>query len=126
MVAVYVLLARGADGEQRALYLARAEAIARRTLDRWARSWARQPPAFIAITMRNLLMLHGLTDDGALRERIVGELAWLSDLAWERWRGRGDLFSRSGGRAATLLDQSAAVQLLALACWPPERYGRLA
>ncbi|HLH66785.1 MAG TPA: glycoside hydrolase family 76 protein [Solirubrobacteraceae bacterium] len=126
MVAVEVLLARGAAGQSRALHLGRAEAIARRALDRWGRGWQRQPPAFIAITMRNLLMLHGPTGDGTLRERISGELAWLSDLAWDRWRGRGDLFSASGSGAATLLDQSAAVQLLALACWPPELYDRLA
>ncbi len=126
MVAVNVLLARGGEGAARALHLARAEAIAARALRRWSGRWESQPPAFNAILFRNLLMLHQITGDRALRSLIVSELRGLADLAWERWRGRGDLFSPPGAAAVTLLHQSAAVQLLALAAWEPERYELIA
>ncbi|MGH2874472.1 MAG: hypothetical protein ACRDL5_18690, partial [Solirubrobacteraceae bacterium] len=126
MVAVNVLLARGAAGPERALHTGRAEAIARRALSRWSRSWERQPPAFNAILMRNLLMLHDLTADAELRRAIASELSGLAQLAWDRWRDRQDLFRPPGASAPTLLHQSAAVQLLALAAWEPDRYALLA
>lgn len=126
MVALNVLLARGTTGSQRGLYIGRAEAIGRRALERWGSHWESQPAAFNAILFRNLLMLYGLTSDAELRARIVSQLRGYGELAWQRWRDRRNVFRFPGGGGATLLGQSAAVQILALSAWDPERYVLLA
>ena len=126
VVALNVLLARGAAGAERRVYVGRAEAIARRALERWQGRWESQPPAFNAILFRNLLMLHQLTIDANLRAAVVSELRGYAGLTWARWRDRRSLFRFPGNRAPTLLSQSAAVQILALAGWEPESYALLA
>lgn len=109
MVGLNVALAR-APGVARADYLGRAEAIARKALARL--TLASQPPAFNAIFFRNLLSLHAASGDARLRDEIVAAL-------------RGYTEEVSSGRPATLLDQSAIVQLLALLAWEPGAYRKL-
>ena len=124
MVGLNVLLARS-DAADRAEYLRRAEAIARKALRHYAGGYERQPAAFNAIFFRNLLLLHGATGDNELRREIVQAIRDYVDRAWVHWRGRRDRFRLPQG-GVTLLNQSAFVQLLALLAWDPERYGRLA
>jgi hypothetical protein len=123
MVAANVLLARGADG--RAEYLGRAEAIAGKALRHFADGYERQPAAFNAIFFRNLLLLHHATGDAALRKQITDAIRAYVDHAWRDRRDRRDRFHLPDG-GASLLNQSAMVQLLALLAWDPDAYGRLA
>lgn len=124
MVGLNVLLAR-APGAPAADYLGRAEAIARKALGRLeGEPLERQPPAFNAIFFRNLLRLHAATADARLREEIVAALRRYSERAWSRGLGREGSRRRSLERAS-LLDQSAVVQLLALLAWDPTSYARL-
>ena len=125
MIGANVLLARAAGRDERARYLARAEAIADKALRRYAGAYQEQPPAFNAILFRNLLQLHAASADAGLRERIRGAVSVYGDMAWTVHRDRHDRFRfrRSG---PTLLDQSAMVQVYALLAWRPEDYGALA
>jgi glycosyl hydrolase family 76 len=125
MVGANVLLARRSVGGERADYLGRAEAIAAKALDRYDGALHRQPAAFNAILFRNLLLLHEATADGALRARIRSAMESYAELAWSTRRDRHDRF-RFAGRATTLLDQSAMVQIYALLAWDPADYRRLA
>jgi hypothetical protein len=109
MVGLNLALAR-APGVAPADYLGRAEAIARKALGHL--TLASQPPAFNAILFRNLLALHATTGDARLRDEIVSALRRYTE-------------ERSSKRPATLLDQSAIVQLHALLAWQPGAYGKL-
>ena len=118
MVGASVLLAR-ADAPRSALHLSRAETIARRALAHYRDRYDAQPPAFNAIFFRNLLLLHAQTSDAELRARILADLRGYADRLW--------VAHQQGRRVgATLLDQSALVQVLALLAWDPADYGRLA
>jgi hypothetical protein len=125
MVGANVLLARQGGTEQ-AIYLARAESIARRALRHFgSRGYDSQPAAFNAIFCRNLLLLHAATSDAGLRTEITDTVRAYSDHAWSERRDRHDGFHFSSG-GVTLLDQSAMVQLLALLAWDPGAYRKLA
>jgi hypothetical protein len=118
MIGANALLARAAaDGDDGARYRARAEAIARKALRYYAGAFHRQPPAFNAIFFRNLLLLSSVTADGGLREEIRGAMSGYADASWT---------SSRAWRPATLLDQSAMVQVYALLAWDPADYGALA
>jgi hypothetical protein len=124
MVAANVLLARR-GGEPAPAYLERAEAIARKCLRHYAGGeLERQPPSFNAIHFRNLLLLHGATDDAELRAEILRSMRAYTDWAWNERRDRRDRFNISNQDG--LLDQSAMVQLLALLAWEPGAWARLA
>lgn len=125
MIGANVLLARLHE-DTREKYLDRAEAIARKALSHFdAQGYDRQPPAFNAIFFRNLLLLHPVTRDATLETEIVDHMRRYADAAWCRVRGRDDCFQLSG-EGATLLNQSALVQLLALLAWNPREYPNLA
>lgn len=125
MVGANVLLARQA-GTGQAVYLARAESIARKALRHFgSRGYESQPAAFNAIFFRNLLLLHAATSDAGLRTEIADTVRAYADGAWSKRRDRHDGFHFSSG-GVTLLDQSAMVQLLALLAWDPGAYRKLA
>ena len=124
MAGLNVLLARR-GGDAAAVYLGRAEAIARRALNHYAGRYAEQPAAFNAIFFRNLLLLHAATPDEGLREGIRAAMRGYADRAWEHQRRRDDCFTLSAG-PLRLLDQSAMVQILALLAWDPRDYDQLA
>jgi hypothetical protein len=125
MIGANVLLARGAPPAARHPYRARAETIARGALRHYAGIYERQPPAFNAIFFRNLLLLHDATRDADLQHEIIGTMRAYADAAWADRRDRHDRFRFSRGQA-TLLDQSAIVQVLALLAWDAGAYGRVA
>jgi hypothetical protein len=125
MIGASVLLAR-TEPEQRDHHLARAEAIARMALHRFAGTYEQGNPAFLAIFLRNLLLLHQLTADQGLRGDIIGALTEFGQIAWTRaQRGRKGILGLGGG-GPKLLEQSAFVQVLALLAWDPAAYDRLA
>lgn len=124
MVGAGVLLARGSAGAGGG-YLRQAEAVAAKALRRFAGSYQLQPAAFHAIFFRNLLLLHAATSDGSLRDEIIDAMRGYADWAWDERRDRRDRFNLSDG-GATLLDQSAIAQVLALLAWDPDRYPLLA
>jgi hypothetical protein len=124
MVGANVLLARR-GGEGAPEYLQRAEEITRKALRHYAQGkLERQPPSFNAIHFRNLLLLHGATDDAELRAEILRSMRAYTDWAWNERRDRRDRFNISNQDG--LLDQSAMVQLLALLAWEPGAWARLA
>ena len=125
MIGANVLLARQAGAAAGDRYLARAEAIADKALRHYAGTYQTRPAAFNAILFRNLLQLHAATADAGLRDRILTAMRGYADLAWTAHRDLHDRFRFSGG-PATLLDQSAAVQVYALLAWDPADYHRLA
>jgi hypothetical protein len=98
-----------------------AEALAARALDHYAaRDYAGEPAEFVAIFMRNLLVLHARSADQSLRERIEAALRQRAAAEWSRAR---DGVAAQG--RATLLEQSALVSLQALVAWDPATYDRL-
>lgn len=111
MIGAHVLLHRHGPAD----HLPRAEATARAALRLYGGRLHEQPPAFNAIFLRNLLQLHAATADEALREQIITTHVAYADRLWAARSRRG-----------TLLDESAAVQVLALAAWDPVDYPRLA
>jgi Glycosyl hydrolase family 76 len=130
MVGANVLLGRGAvdaaAAAERARYVGRAEAIARKALCHFgAAGLVAQPPAFNAIFFRNLLLLHDVTGDAALRPQLLDAIRGYADHVWAQLRDARDCV-RVGGRAVTLLDQSGMVQVLALLAWDPQDYAKLA
>jgi hypothetical protein len=125
MAGANVLRARDASSGDRARYLAQAEAIARAALRHYAGALETHPAAFNAIFFRNLLLLHHATADSPLRAQILDAMRGYADWAWDQRRDLHDRF-RLSGRALTLLDQSAMVQVLALLAWDPNDYGKLA
>jgi predicted alpha-1,6-mannanase (GH76 family) len=129
MIGANVLLARragaGAGAGAGGPYLARAEAIAAKVLRHYAGMYESQPAAFNAILFRNLLQLHAATADAGLRDRIRAAIRRYGDAAWTARRDRHDRF-RFGRGPATLLDQSAMVQVYALLAWDPGDYSALA
>jgi hypothetical protein len=125
MIGANVLLAR-TDAGQGATYLARAEAIARKSLQHFAGTYEQGKPAFLAIFFRNLLLLHQATGDEGLRGDVIAAMREFGEIAWSRaQQGRKGVFGVGGG-GPKLLEQSAYVQVLALLAWDPESYGRLA
>ncbi len=124
MVGLNVLLAR-ADPATAADHLYRAETIARRGLRHYQDRYDRQPAAFNAIWFRNLLQLHAATADTGLRADIMEAMRRYAERAWCEQRDSHDCF-RLAGRPASLLDQSAMTQVLALLAWEPGQYARLA
>jgi hypothetical protein len=125
MVGASVLLARTDPGQGSAA-LARAEAMTRRALHRFAGTYERGSPAFLAIFFRNLLLLHGATSDEGLQGQIIAAMREFGEIAWARGQtGRRGLLGLGGG-GPKLLEQSAFVQVLALLAWDPASYGRLA
>jgi hypothetical protein len=78
----------------------------------------REPPAFVAVFLRNLMALHALREVSGLLAAIDGYL----DRAWTS--GRDDRSGRLGGGGmgryddGGAIDHAAVVQLLALRCWP--------
>jgi hypothetical protein len=123
MIGLGVLLAR-AHRDERDSYLKFAEALARKSMAKFAGEYEKQPAAFNAIFFRNLLLLHHATEDEQLRAEIHGAARAFADAAWNEARDRRDLLHLRG--LPTLLDQSAIVQVLALLAWDPANYGRLA
>jgi hypothetical protein len=96
-------------------HLRRGEAIARAALDHYQqRRYAQEPLEFVAIFLRNLLLLSARTADAALARRIGDALRERADAAWP-----------ISGKA-TLLQHSAAVTLQALVAWDPADYHLLA
>jgi hypothetical protein len=125
MIGVNVLFARS-EPAQRDTYLGRAEAIARKALEKYAGTYEQGKPAFLAIFFRNLLLLHEVTTDQGLQEDIMAAMAEFGEIAWSRaQQGRRGLFGIGGG-GPKLLEQSAYVQILALLAWDPSSYGLLA
>jgi hypothetical protein len=114
MLGLHALLAdRG--GPEAPRDLARAEAIARAALGHYEpRRYAGEPIEFVAIFMRNLLLLSARTDDEPLTRRIADALRERAEAAWPI----------SG--TATLLQHSAAVTLQALAARDPADHRLLA
>jgi predicted alpha-1,6-mannanase (GH76 family) len=101
----------------------RARRLAGATLDHFAALdglW-RQPPAFNAVLLRSLLLLHSADADSRWTDAVDHYL----DRAWSEARNRSTgLFTEGGiGSYGTeqLLDQAAFVQLAALRAWPTER-----
>jgi Glycosyl hydrolase family 76 len=126
MVGANAQRGRGAGATDRDLYIGRAEAIARKALRHYAGAGlVAQPPAFNAIFFRNLLLLHDVTSDEALRAETLAAMRGYADHAWAQLRDRQDGFHVSG-RPVTLLDQSGMVQVLALLAWDPADYAKLA
>lgn len=125
MIGATVLLARTNPGHHDS-YLARAEAMARRALQRFAGTYEQGNPAFLAIFFRNLLLLHDLTDDQGLRGDIIAAMTEFGEIAWSRaQQGRRGILGLGGG-GPKLLAQASYVQVLALLAWDPGSYGRLA
>lgn len=122
MIGAHVLLHRRSRAHTG--HLAQAEAIARRALSHYEHRYLEQPPAFNAIFVRNLFGLHAATADRALRAQILAEARVYAERLWTERRDDQDLFPSRG--SATLLDQSAAVQLFALLAWDPADYELLA
>lgn len=116
-----LLAARGdPDAPER---LRRAQTIATRALDHYAQTgYAGEPPAFVAIFVRNLLTLHAAGASEVLRARIAATLRERADALWAS--ARDGLAGPQ--RRPTLLDQSALASLQALAAWDPSDYAKLA
>jgi hypothetical protein len=95
---------------------AAAQDLATRALNHDDRAaYAGEPGAFVAIFVRNLLVLHARTDDAALRARITAKLRERAEAGWAR-----------AGRHKTQLEHSSVVSLQALAAWDPSDYGLIA
>ena len=123
-VAAGVMLYR-VTGEQQ--YVDEAQQTAEAALDWYgSRRFAGQPAIFVAIFFRNLLTLAAVTGETAYREAMLE----FADRAWDNpmlHDIRTDLVRFDGpSSACTLLDQSAMVQMYALAGWPEEQYRLLA
>jgi hypothetical protein len=102
--------------------VAAGETLAAGALDHYAaRDYAGEPAEFVAIFVRNLLILHARSGDAGLRSRIEATVRERAAAEWSRARNG----VAAGGRA-TLLEQSALVSLQALAAWDPADYDRLA
>ena len=87
--------------------------LATRALDHYRdTAYAGEPGAFVAILVRNLLVLHARSDDASLHARIRETLRERADAAWA-----------GASRRMTLLEHSSVVSLQALAAWDPADYG---
>ena len=107
MLGLHALLADqgGPDG---AAHLRRAEVIAQTALNHYERRhYEGEPVEFVAIFIRNLLVLCARTREPGLAERITETLRARAAAAWPIAAG------------ATLLAHSASVSLQALAAWDP-------
>jgi hypothetical protein len=113
MLGLYALLCdRG--GPEAPGRLRRAEATAHAALDHYDRRYDGEPLEFVAIFMRNLLVLSARTAEEPLRRRIAQALGDRAQAAWPI------------SETATLLQHSAAVTLQALAAWDPADFHLLA
>ena len=107
MLGLHALLA-GRDGPEAADHMRQAQAIARAALDHYEdRRYTGEPAEFVAIFMRNLLLLSARSEDEPLRRRIAQAVRERAAAMWPI------------APAATLLEHSAAVTLQALAAWDP-------
>jgi hypothetical protein len=122
MIGAHVLLHRRHG--PRSEHLARAEGIAAVALRHYEHRYLDHSPAFNAIFFRNLFQLHAASSDVVLRGRILGDARAYAERLWNERRDGDDLFPF--GKRATLLDQSAAVQLFALLAWDSDEYVQLA
>jgi hypothetical protein len=79
----------------------------------------REPPAFVAVLLRNLLALHVVRPVPGLLDALDGYL----ERAWDAGRDARDGRFGGGGMGryddGGAIDHGAVVQLLALRCWPP-------
>lgn len=121
---VDVLLHRAGE----AAALDRARELAGRTLAHFReqdRMW-RQPPAFVAVLMRLLLLLHAADGDPAWPAAVDGYL----ERVWDVGRDPDSGVFRAGGIGrydeGIALDQAALVGLLALRALPPDVAAELA
>jgi hypothetical protein len=101
-------------------HLDRAGATAAAALGHFdAEALWREPPAFVAVLVRNLLALHAVREVPGLLEVVDTylERAWTAgrDARSGRFGGGGMGRYDDGGA----IDHGAVVQLLALRCWPP-------
>ena len=114
MLGLHALLSdRG--GPEAPAHLLRAEAIARAALDHYERGrYEGEPVEFVAILMRNLLLLCERSADEGLGRRIAQALRERARAAWPI------------APPATLLQHSASVTLQALAAWNPADFNLLA
>jgi hypothetical protein len=108
-------------------YLEHAEQTAEAALTWYgARQYAGQPAIFVAIFFRNLLQLAALNGASSYRTAMLAYIdrAWadpaIHDPSTHLLRFEGP------GTPCTLLDQSAIVQMLALAAWSEAQYPLLA
>ena len=108
-----------------------AEAIAHQTLATFG-DFTNHPPSFNAMCFQNLLMLHALSTDSALKEAIIGAMHRYGDWAWTTARDPEDLFyfddagrPAVGRQPARVQDQGALTQLYALLAWDAQGYGKL-
>ena len=87
--------------------------LATRALGHYSHTaYAGEPGEFVAIFMRNLLVLYARSDDPALRARITAALRERADAAWA-----------GASRRMSLLEHSSVVSLQALVAWDPADYG---
>jgi hypothetical protein len=115
MIGLRALLARR-DGSEDEAHAAAAQELATRAIDHYdLTAYAGEPGAFVAIFVRNLLVLYARTDDAQLRARISATLRERAEAAWAR-----------AGRRTTLLEHSSVVSLQALAAWDPSDYSLIA
>jgi len=99
--------------------LDRASATATAALTHFgAEALWREPPAFVAVMVRNLLALHAVRPVPGLLDVLDGYL----ERAWETGRDGHDGRFGGGGMGryddGGAIDHGAVVQLLALRCWP--------
>jgi hypothetical protein len=94
-------------------HLDASQELATRALDHYGQTaYAGEPGAFVAIFVRNLLVLYARSDDAGLRDRITATLHERADAAWA-----------GASRRMSLLEHSSVVSLQALAAWDPSEYG---
>jgi hypothetical protein len=109
--------------------LAEAEAIAASALDTFTESYYvdDQPAAFDAIFFRGLLVLYSVTEDQALRTRIMQTIETYAQDAWNNYRAPDGLFRfpSTSGAGDQLLDQGAMLEIYAALAWDPRDYGEL-
>lgn len=105
-------------------YLNEARQIAERALTYYQRDgrWLTQPAAFNAIFFKNLLKLDAVLPNPRYR----AALRTYTDTLWQAVDPSTSLLRQQPSAPATLLDQAALIQLLALLDWNREHYSVLA
>lgn len=105
-------------------YLDQARQIAENTLTYYQHDgrWLAQPAAFNAIFFKNLLKLDAVLPNPRYR----AALRTYTDTLWQAVDPSTSLLRQQPSTPATLLDQAALIQLLALLDWNREHYSVLA